>query len=142
MGKNAGILGDGSMTSELLALMEMGMLDPSSQDGNDQVKKLLLMMSLQNNDWMGKIQDYTKSSKKGDGGGGKAKSSGGTSMMSMLELFQSQALVQTFQGVETFLTGVAAGPDWTKIPTVSGNTYDLNNWGTQPKDDQQVIRYL
>ncbi len=140
-----GLLGNDNMLQELLLFKELG-LEGSGVQGNDQIGKLLAIMSLQSNSYMNDMKDYTKASRKGGGGGGgggrsNKNSGGGSNMMSMLEAFQSISLTQTFQSVETFLIGVEAGPDLSKFP--AGYSIDNFGSGTNPAGgDAMMVKYI
>lgn len=138
MGKGGMFGSDGMGMEELILLKEMGILD--GEKGSDQITKLMMFSSLQNNKFMEDMREYVKESKGGGGGGKKRRSSGdgGGSMFNLLQSVNSITSNSQFQVVESDLVGIESGIDLGEI----SSGYNLANWGTNTTNDGKYIKSL
>ena len=137
MAKTSGLFGSGNGIEELIMLKELGVLD--GDQNNDQITKMMMFMSLQNNQWQDDIRSYTKESKKGGGGGSSKKSSGQDgNLFSMLQSFNSIQMQNVFGQVEQSLIGIERGIDLSQIAA----GYSLTNWGNVPTNDAKLVKAI
>ena len=132
----------GGLLEELLTLRQIGLLD--GDKGDDQLTKILGIMSLNSNRFMEDIRDYVKKSKDDDddNGGGKRKKrrGGGGDFAQQLQTFNSLNLQNLYSQIDQQLQGIASGPNLASIGVPS--SYSFASWGNAPAQDGKIIVYI